>query len=131
MTKVPVCAFRVARDSYVCMAGVRTKVWTGRLKCDIRGHVWYRVPPCGQELVRGEIRIFRYEIRGTGIHRSTPVWGPILHFPHACSDISNFLGTRPKYGLLKPVAYPAQRTRRSAYTLKYRLIIYGPSSPDA
>ena len=28
------------------------------------------------------------------------------------------------------VAYPAVRTRRSAYTLKYRLIIFGPSPPD-
>ena len=47
------------------------------------GHVCCRASPCGQELVRGEIRIFRYET-GTwdlGVHRSTPVWGPIFAFP--------------------------------------------------
>ena len=29
------------------------------------GHVCCGVSPCGQELVRGEIRIFRYEMGGT------------------------------------------------------------------
>ena len=31
------------------------------------GHVCYGVSPCGQELVRGEIRIFRHEIGGTWV----------------------------------------------------------------
>ena len=34
-----------------------------------------------RSLVRGEVRIFRYEMGGTwGVHRSTPVWGPIFAF---------------------------------------------------
>ena len=31
------------------------------------GHVCCRVSPCGQGLVRGEIRIFRYETGGTWV----------------------------------------------------------------
>ena len=42
-----------------------------------------RVSPCGQELVRGEIRIFRYEIGGTWVFTVLPSCGSqFLHFPH-------------------------------------------------
>ena len=48
--------------------------------------VWPRVcgvSPCGQELVRGEIRIFRHEIGGTWVFTVLlPCGGQFLHFPH-------------------------------------------------
>ena len=45
------------------------------------GHMCCRVSPCGQDLVRGDIRILRYEIGGTWVvHRSTPVWWRIFAF---------------------------------------------------
>ena len=47
------------------------------------GHVCCRVLPCGQELVRGEIGIFRYEIGGTwGFTVLLMCGGQFLHFPH-------------------------------------------------
>ena len=48
--------------------------------CD---HVCCGVSPCGQELVRGEIRIFRYEIDGTLVFTVLlPCGCQFLHFPH-------------------------------------------------
>ena len=47
------------------------------------GHVCCRVSPCGEELVRGEIRIFRYETGGTWVFTvQLPCGGQFLHFPH-------------------------------------------------
>ena len=47
------------------------------------GHVCCGVSPCGQELVRGEIRIFRYEMGGTWVFTILlPCGGQFLHFPH-------------------------------------------------
>ena len=47
------------------------------------GHVWCGVSPCGQELVRGEIRIFRYEKAGTWVFTVLlQCWGQFLCFPH-------------------------------------------------
>ena len=39
--------------------------------------------PCGQELVRGDVQIFRYEIGGTWVFTVlVPCGGHFLHFPH-------------------------------------------------
>ena len=47
------------------------------------GHVCCGVSLCGQELVRGEIRIFRYEIGGTWVFTVLlPCGGQFLCFPH-------------------------------------------------
>ena len=47
------------------------------------GQVCSGVSPCGQELVRGEIRIFRYEIGVTWVFTVLlPCGGQFLHFPH-------------------------------------------------
>ena len=47
------------------------------------GHVCCGVSPCGQELVSGEIRIFRYEMCGTWVFTVLlPCGGQFLHFPH-------------------------------------------------
>ena len=47
------------------------------------GHVCCCESPCGQELVRGEIRIFSYEIGGTWVFTVLlPCGGQFLHFPH-------------------------------------------------
>ena len=49
-----------------------------------RGHVCCGVSPCGQELVRGDIRIFKYEVGGTCVFTVLlPCGGQFLHFPHA------------------------------------------------
>ena len=46
------------------------------------GHVCCRVSQCGQELVIGDIRIFRYEIGGTWVFTILlPCGGKFLHFP--------------------------------------------------
>ena len=46
-------------------------------------HVCCGVSLCGQELVRGEIRIFRYEIGGTWVFTLLlPCGGQFLCFPH-------------------------------------------------
>ena len=42
-----------------------------------------RVSSFGQELIRGEIRIFRYEMGGTWVFTVLlPCGGQFLHFPH-------------------------------------------------
>ena len=47
------------------------------------GHVCCCVSPCGQELLRGEIRIFRYDIGGTWVFTVLlPCVGQILHSLH-------------------------------------------------
>ena len=47
------------------------------------GHVCCRVSPCGQELVRGDIRILRYEIGETWVFTVLlPCGGQFLHFPY-------------------------------------------------
>ena len=47
------------------------------------GHVCCRVSPNGQELIRGEIRLFRYEIGGTWVFTILlQCGGQFLHFSH-------------------------------------------------
>ena len=47
------------------------------------GHVCCRVSPCGQELVRVEIRLFRYEIGGTWVFTILlPCGDQFFYFPH-------------------------------------------------
>ena len=101
------CAFRVYGESYVCTAGVRCGRWdlgvtsvlfpsyyrasqVGATREEfpecmeiLCGHVCCGVPLCGHELVRGEIRIFRYEIGGTWVFTVLlPCGDQFLCFPH-------------------------------------------------
>ena len=106
------CAFRVYGESYVCTAGFRCGRWdlgvtsvqfpsyyrvsqvgaTWKFCMEIFhtlgelspcGHVCCGVSLCGQELVRGEIRIFRYEIGRTWVFTVLlPCGGHFLCFPH-------------------------------------------------
>ena len=60
------------------------------------GHVCCSVSLCGQELVRGEIRIFRYEIGGTWVFTVLlPCGGQFLCFPHVShSKLTRYLGVK-------------------------------------